>query len=665
MSQQPSSDKIQEGRQLWEPSDALDSGCRMRRYMTWLAEAHGLSFADYPSLWLWSTDDPGWFWQTIWDYFEVIAHDKPGEALQQAQMPGARWFAGATLNYAEHALRLRGDQPAVVYRREDGASRRLTRIGLYRLTARVAAGLRALGVGRGDRVAAYASNVPEAVAAFLATASLGATWSSCSPEFGVGSVLDRLQQIEPKVLFASPGYHYNGERFDRGRELAEIRRGLPGLAATVLLPDGDEDDDAESQQGVIPWAEALGDARELTFEPVPFDHPLWVLYSSGTTGLPKAIVQGHGGILLEHLKAVGLHCDLGPEDRFFWYTTTGWMMWNFLVGGLLHGCTIVLYEGSPAYPDLGALWRVAQDERVTYFGASAPYLMSCRKAGLMPGRQHDIGALRAVGSTGAPLPAEGFGWVYQHVKRDLLLGSVSGGTDVCTAFVLSCPLLPVHAGEIQCRGLGCKVEAFNAEGQPVEGEVGELVVTAPMPSMPVEFYNDPDGQRYRDSYFDVYPGIWRHGDWIKLTERGSCVIYGRSDSTLNRGGVRMGTSEFYRVVEGLAEVRDCVVIDTGAMGQPGRLWLFLVLAEGAALDDELQQRLRKLLRQELSPRHVPDEIHAVPGVPCTLSGKKLEVPIKRILNGVPADEAVNADTLANPETLAPFLALAPAGDRPK
>ena len=647
--------RIAEGDLLWEPREVYR--CRMHAYMEWLAETEGLSFADYHSLWQWSVDNVGWFWKTIWDHFDVMAHEPATDTLESAGMPGARWFPGATLNHAEHLLRRRDSHTAVIYRREDGKQTELTYAGLYRLAARVASGLKELGVGRGDRVAAFACNTPETLAAFLATASLGAVWSSCSPEFGVNSVLDRFKQIEPKVLFAERGYLYNGKHFDRCDAVEQIRQGLPSLEATVAFPL-DYDEPSVSEDGCLTWDAVLGNGAELTFEPVPVDHPLWVLYSSGTTGLPKPIVQGHGGILLEHLKAAGLHCDLGPDDRFFWFTTTGWMMWNFLTGGLLHGSTIVLYDGSPAYPDMEAMWRLAQDARVTYFGTSAPFIMSCRKEGLRPGASLDLGALRALGSTGAPLPAEGFAWVYEQVKPDLLLGSVSGGTDVCTAFVLSCPLLPVRAGEIQCRGLGCRVESFNPAGAALVDEVGELVITAPMPSMPIYFWNDEGDRRYRQSYFEAYEGVWAHGDWIKLTEHESCVIYGRSDSTLNRGGVRMGTSEFYGVVEGLEDVRDSLVVDTGALGDDGKLWLFVVLAEGADLDDDLRQRIQKELRSAISPRHVPDEIQAIDQVPRTLNGKKLEVPIKRIFCGVSPDVAVNPDTLADAGALEPFLELA-------
>jgi acetoacetyl-CoA synthetase len=626
----------------------------MYRYMHWLEQHQGLVFSDYPSLWQWSVDNLDAFWESIWQYFSVSAGAPYQRVLADRRMPGARWFEGAHLNYAEHALRRTDGHPALIARGEDGARMEVSYRDLADRVARARAGLRRLGVGRGDRVAAFLPNAADAIVCFLATASLGAIWSSCSPEFGVGSVLDRFRQIEPKVLIAVDGYRYAGKTHDRIDAVRQIALGLPSLGTTVLLSrlGGRRLDGIAS----ISMDELLSEHEPIAFAPVPFDSPLWVLYSSGTTGLPKPIVQGHGGILLEHLKALSLHCDLGPADRFFWFTTTGWMMWNFLVSGLLLGTTLVLYDGSPGYPDLTALFELSAEEGVTYFGTSAPFLLACKKAGVVPARAADLTALRTIGTTAAPLPADGFVWSYENISRDILLGSASGGTDVCTAFVLSCPLLPVRAGELQCRGLGCKVEAFDEQGRALVGEVGELVLTAPLPSMPLFFWGDPDGRRYRESYFGVYEGVWRHGDWIKITPEGGAVIYGRSDSTLNRGGVRMGTSEFYRVVEELAEVADSLVVDTGSIdASDGKLWLFVVLRPGHVLDDSLRGAISQRLRRELSPRHVPDIIEAVPEIPRTLNGKKLEVPIKRILMGTPIERAANPDTLANPGSLNSFL----------
>ncbi len=646
-----------EGTLLWEPSAEAQAKACLTEYLSWLADTKGIRHASYEDAWAWSVRDLEAFWGSVAEFFEVRFHARPGRVLAEAAMPGARWFPGATLNYAEHALRRRDAHPALRFEREDGLTVTLSYAELATQVASVAAALSDMGVRAGDRVVAYVPNIPEAVVAFLATASLGAVWSSCPPEFGVRSVVERFEQIAPRVLVVVDGYRYGGKAHDRADAVAEIRRSLPSVERTVLIPYLDPGAGARFPE-TVPWADLLAARGTLRFTPVPFDHPLWILYSSGTTGLPKGIVQGHGGILLEHLKALALHLDLRPEDRFFWFTTTGWMMWNFLVGGLLVGSTVLLYDGSAGHPDLGVLWRLAERSGMTYFGTSAPYILSCMKAGLAPARQVDLRALRAVGSTGAPLPPEGFRWVYEAVKGDLLLGSVSGGTDVCTAFVLSCPLRPVRAGEIQCRGLGAKVEAFDDAGRPVVGSLGELVVTAPMPSMPTGFWNDADGSRHRAAYFERYPGVWRHGDWLRLTEHGGCVIYGRSDSTLNRGGVRMGTSEFYRVVEELPEVKDSLVIDTGELGREGRLLLFVVLRDGARLDDATRARIAAALRRQLSPRHVPDEIHAVPDVPRTLNGKKVEVPVKRILAGRPLDTTVSAEALANPKALDAFVALA-------
>jgi len=574
-------------------------------------------------------------------------------------MPGARWFPGATLNYAEHALRRRDDHPAVVAHVEGRPPRTLSYGELAREVGAVAAGLRRLGVGRGDRVAAYLPNIPETLVAFLAAASIGAVWSSCPPEFGVGAVADRFQQITPRVLFAVDGYVYGGKPQDRRGVLAELRERLGQQTTTVLLPYLDEQATVE---GTLPWRELVAEPAEPQFTAVPFDHPLWILYSSGTTGLPKGLVHGHGGVLLEHYKTLALHCDLGPDDRFFWFSTTGWMMWNFLASGLLLGATLVLYDGNPGHPDLGTLWRLAEQAGITFFGTSAPFIAACMKAGVEPGRDQGLGDLRSIGSTGAPLSPEGFRWLYQHVKADCLVGSVSGGTDMCTAFVTCCPLLPVREGELQCRALGAKVQAYDDEGHPVTGEVGELVITEPMPSMPVFFWNDPEGTRYRESYFELFPGVWRHGDWIRIGAHGGCVISGRSDSTLNRGGVRMGTSDFYRVVEALPGIEDCLVIEVADdCGGESRLVLFVVVPPGRQLDDRLRSEITRAVRQQLSPRHVPDEVSVIAAVPRTLNGKKLEVPVKRILEGRPLGSTVNRAVIANPEALDAFLALANSG----
>src|SRR6516225_2119136 len=647
---------------LWEPGPEEIERARITGYRRWLASDRGIAPgggtgpAAYRELWEWSVTEPGPFWDSLWDYFGILGERDGGPVLTGGQMPDVTWFPGATLNYAANALRTAATDPAriaVIARDEAGNRSALTYGELAAEVARVRAGLRALGVAKGDRVAAYLPNIPAALIGLLATASLGAIWSSCSPDFGPASVIDRFAQITPKVLLAVDRYRYNGKEFDRGAQLAEITAALPGLKALVMVnPQGGP---AASALQTLDFESLPGHASaEPQFEEVPFSHPLWVLYSSGTTGLPKAIVHSHGGIVLEHLKTLGFNQDLAAGDVFFWYTTTGWMMWNYLAGGLLAGLTVVTYDGSATYPHTGALWQLAAETGVTYFGTGAPYLLACAKAELSPGAEHDLSAVRGIGSTGSPLPPEGFGWVYQHVGSDLLLGSFSGGTDVCTGFVGPCPLLPVRSGVIAGACLGTKVEAYNATGQPVTGEVGELVITAPMPSMPVGFWNDPGGERYRSSYFDTYPGVWRHGDWITMLPDGGCVIYGRSDATLNRGGVRMGTSEFYRVVEGLPEVADSLVVDTGQLGADGRLILYLVLSPQATLDDELTARIRSALRSALSPRHVPDEIHQVPGIPRTLSGKKLEVPVRKILLGTAVADAADPDALANPEVLAWF-----------
>ncbi len=653
------------GETLWEPTEQAIRDARITDYAAWLARGHGPGLSGYDAIWRWSVADPAGFWSSIWDYFGVLGRRGDGPVLSGGPMPDVTWFGGSTLNYARNALRTAQADPgrtAVIYRSESGRAGTLSYGELAAEVARVRGGLRALGVTKGDRVAAYLPNIPEALVGLLATASLGAIWSSCSPDFGPHSVTDRLAQIAPKVLIAADGYPYNGKWYDRRQQVKDIVAELPSLEAVITVRYSGDAAPVE-----LDW-ESLPDgagAHAGAFEEVPFEHPLWVLYSSGTTGLPKPIVHGHGGVVLEHLKCMGLQHDVHPNDTFFWYTTTGWMMWNYVAAGLLLGAAVVLYDGSATHPATDALWRLADETGVTYFGSGAPYLVACMKAGLRPGDTSDLSRLRGVGSTGSPLPPEAFRWVYDAVGGDVLLGSFSGGTDLCTGFVGPNPLLPVRSGVIAGRCLGARVEAYDPAGRSVIGEVGELVITQPMPSMPVGFWNDPGGARYAGSYFADYPGVWRHGDWIMMLPDGGCIIYGRSDATLNRGGVRMGTSEFYRIVEALPEVADSLVIDTGRLGAEGRLILYVVPAEGHELDDDLTGRIRSGLRSGLSPRHVPDEIHQVPGIPRTLSGKKLEVPVRKILLGTPVAEAADPDALANPEVLASFAPEAEATGEPE
>jgi len=640
---------------LWTPSAERIQRATLTRYTDWLGATAGLEFADYGALWRWSVSDLEGFWESIAKFSGVRFEQPATGVLGSREMPGAQWFPGARLSYAEHIFRGKADEQIAVQfaselRELDEWSWRTLRAQ----TAAIADGLKRLGVQAGDRVAAYMPNIPETVAAFLACASIGAIWSSAAPEFGARSVIDRFAQIEPKVLLAVDGYRYGGKDFDRRAIVREIAAELPGLERVVTLGylDGSGWED-----GFLGPA----DADVLEFAQLPFDHPLWVLYSSGTTGLPKPIVHGQGGILLEQCKKGLLHLDAHPGDRLFWFSTTGWMMWNFLVGVLLTDASIILFDGNPGYPDLGTLWDLAERAGMTTFGTSAAFISSCMKAGVEPAAGRDLSALSAVGSTGSPLSPEGFRWVYDQLGSDTWLFSTSGGTDVCTAFVGGVVTLPVYLGELQARGLGCAVEAWDIEGHPVIDEVGELVITEPMPSMPLFFWGDADGARYRESYFSMFPGIWRHGDWLMITSRGTAVIYGRSDSTINRGGVRMGTSEIYRAVLSIPEVLDALVIDLPKDGTEGWMPLYVVLREGESLSDELRAELRRRIREYCSPRHVPDEIVQIAEVPRTLSGKVLEVPVKRILMGTPASEAVSRESLANPAALDYFVELA-AGD---
>jgi acetoacetyl-CoA synthetase len=638
---------------LWTPTPGFAAASAIADYQRWLSESRGLRFAGYDTLWRWSVEQPAAFWLSIWEYFDLHSEAPITAVLPEPRMPGARWFEGARLNYVQQVFRhARAAQPAIRHAGEGGPLADLSWDDLQRQVASVAAALRAMGVGRGDRVAAYLPNVPQTVVAFLAAASIGAIWSVCAPEMGPVAVLDRLRQIEPKVLFAVAGQRHGGKRHDRGDVLRELLAGLPCVRHFVLVPEqGGGPEPAIDGPVRHRWDDLLRKSAELRIEPLPFDHPLWVVYSSGTTGLPKPIVHGHGGIVVEHLKMLGLHCDLRAGDAFHWYSSSGWIMWNVQVGGLLLGATIALYDGSPGWPDFGRLWRFVDEAGVTVFGAGAAFFASCMKAGVEPARIADLSRLKMLGSTGSPLPPEAYDWIQQQVRADLWINPIAGGTDFAGAFVGGNPTLPVYAGEMQCRCLGAKVEAFDDAGRPMVDEVGELVCTAPLPSMPLALWGDVDGRRLHESYFDVYPGVWRHGDWVRITPRGGAIIYGRSDATINRHGIRMGTSELYRLVEDEPEVLDSLVVDLEYLGRASWMTLFVVLREGAALDEALVERLKRRIRAGLSPHHVPTEIVQAPDVPRTLSGKKMEVPVKKLMLGQPLAKVANADAMANAQCL--------------
>ena len=634
---------------LWTPSPEQVHRATLTGYQAWVERKHGLTLERYEDLWRWSVTDIDAFWSSIVEYFDLRLGGSPSGVLGSRSMPGAEWFPGARVNYSEHVFRGRADDGlAIQHASELRPLSSWTWGELRAQTAAIAAGLRALGVSEGDRVAAYMPNIPETVAAVLACASIGATWTSAAPEFGARSVIDRFAQIEPKVLLAIDGYRYGGRDFDRSQMVEEIAGSIPSLERVVSF----------GYLSGTGWEDGfLGSGSELEFAQVPFEHPMWLLYSSGTTGLPKPIVHSQGGILLEQVKMLNLHLDAQAGDRVFWFSTTGWMMWNFVVGVLLTDASIVLYDGNPGYPDLGTLWQLAADTEMTTFGTSAAFISSCIKAGLEPREGRDLSSLRSVGSTGSPLSEDGFRWIYDQLGSETWLFSTSGGTDVCTAFVGGVPTLPVYLGELQARSLGAAIESWDPDGKPLIEEVGELVITEPMPSMPIYLWGDEDGSRLRESYFDFYPGVWRHGDWIKITSRGTAVIYGRSDSTINRGGVRMGTAEIYSAVLALDEVVDALVIDMPREGTDGWMPLFVVLREGESLDDSLIAEIRRRVREDCSPRHVPDEVRQIAEVPRTLSGKVLEVPVKRILMGTPADQAASRESLANPAALDYFVNL--------
>jgi len=638
---------------FWEPKIERKASARISHYTQWLSErSEDTVFSDYDALWEWSVSDVEAFWGSVWEYFGVESPEPYANVLVSRQMPGAKWFQGAQVNYVKQVFQHAGnDRPAIIFEDEAGNRQDVSWLELKQQVASLASSLKGMGVGEGDRVAAFLPNRPETIVAFLACACIGAVWSVCSPDMGAVSVLDRFRQIEAKVLIACDGYRYSGKVYDRSGVVKQIREQLPSLRHFVSVPVLGVDEVFSRPEDALDWHALVADSVELQAEWLPFDHPLWIVYSSGTTGKPKPIVHGHGGVILSMSVFLALHNDLGSQDRYHWYSTTGWIMWNCQVGGLLVGSTACIYDGNPGYPDLGRLWRFAGDTGVTLFGAGAAFYESCMKAGIEPNNEADLFNLCTVGSTGSPLAPDCYDWIQKQVGSDVWIAPMSGGTDLAGPFIAGNPTMPIYKGEMQCRVLGAAVRAFDDAGKSVIDEVGELVCTEPMPCMPLYFWNDEGNQRYYSSYFDTFPGVWRHGDWMSITPRGGVIIYGRSDATINRHGIRMGTSELYQAIEVLPEIVDSLVVDLEFLGKESYMPLFVVLTEGAELDSDLREKINSRIRSSLTARHVPNEIFAVPAVPRTLSGKKLEVPIKKLFLGAPLEQVVNRDSLANPESL--------------
>ena len=638
---------------LWRPDSNRVTNSKLIHYMTWLKSKKNLDFEGYQDLWQWSVDKHEEFWKSVWEYFNVGKTNGYANVLNGASIYESKWFDGAKVNYSEQVFAKRDNDTAIIAINEECQKKTVSYEELYFQVANLASYMKSVGLVKGDRVGAYMANSLESVVAFLATASIGAIWSSCSPEFGVNSVVQRFGQIEPKILIASDGYRYAGKNNDRTKQINQLIEKIPSIKHTILVENIGCYKGGFSDNRIL-WDEIVMDEPILEFEQVEFDHPLWILYSSGTTGRPKPIVHGHGGILLEHYKTLSFHLDIQDSDRFFWFTTVGWMMWNVVVSGLLVKATIVLYDGSPTYPSTDKIWEISELTGVTYVGLSAPYINACMKNKIVPKDKYKLVDLKGIGSTGAPLSDDGFKWVYSHVKSDIHLGSYSGGTDLCTGFVGPVPILPVRIGEIQARTLGAQIEAYNESAKPIMDSVGELVITKPMPSMPVFFWGD-DGSIYKNSYFEVFDNVWRHGDWIQINSNGGCKIYGRSDSTLNRSGIRMGTSEFYEVLDAIPEILDSIVIDTGFDLKDGKILLFVQLQNGLKINPSMKLSIISKIKSDLSSRYIPNSIFQVPEIPTTLNGKKLEIPIKKILNGTDVGKAVNLGTVKNPESLNEFI----------